>query len=54
MDLDSLGVGAGSMAYVNEGPKVSVGRLNQDVAGLWILETGGTDDRACMSNAHMG
>ena len=35
MDLDSLGAGVGSMAYVNEGPKVGMGRLNRDVAGPW-------------------
>ena len=37
MDLDSLGMGAGGMAYVNEGPKVGMGRLNWDVAGPWKL-----------------
>ena len=32
MDLDSLGAGVGSMAYVNEGPKVSMGK---DSTGMW-------------------
>ena len=32
IDLDSLGVGVGGMAYVNEGQKVSVG---EDSTGTW-------------------
>ena len=32
MDLDSLGTGVGGMAYVNKGPKVSVGK---DSTGTW-------------------
>ena len=32
MDLDLLGAGVGSMAYVNKGPKVGVG---EDSTGTW-------------------
>ena len=32
MDLDSLGMGVGNMAYVNEGPKVGMG---EDSTGMW-------------------
>ena len=50
MDLDSLGMGVGGMAYVNEGPKVSRSACTKTPSRV---ETR-TDDRACTSDACTG